>query len=99
MAKLNGYTFDTWEGTLQAPTGRGPRPSSIRTSKAVTDFAEAYVLAYTYSGLVAPYVGYQVEMAGGEEAQGVRVAGVDVVSAKVFKGAVWLVVDWRLVWG
>ncbi len=99
MAKLNGYTFDTWDGTLQAPTGRGPQPSTIRTSKAVDDFPTAYALAYTYSSLISPYAGYAAELPGGFEALPVRVAGVTVVSAKVFKGQCWLIADWRLVWG
>ncbi len=99
MAKLNGYTFDGWEGTLQAPTGKGPRLSTVRTWVIVEDMLTAYLLAYTYSCLINPYAGYAVELPGGEEALSVRVAGVTVVENKRHRGGQRLVVDWSLVWG
>jgi hypothetical protein len=99
MAKINGYTLDGWEGTLQGPTARGPRVSQVRTWVIVEDLLSAYILAYTYASLINAYAGYTVELPGGEEALGVRVISVTVVDAKHHRGGARLVVDWSLVWG
>jgi hypothetical protein len=80
IASIGPFDVASWQGSLQAPTDLGSRPSRITTSAFADSFDAAWLIASAYAQLVGPTSDVRVIAPSGAVYDGVAVGGLLVLS-------------------